>query len=135
MKFEFDKLEFQKQFNLLYKFNLRVRLVHVFKNWKLVFENIYENTCGWKSALKYVKCCLKTKNDCLKSQTKFFPKNVLFTKFFQLSTLYGTMLFGLSESKTACWLTNMLPEFPGRQPQPEGLGILFYFLIFLLEGK
>ena len=49
---------------------LRVRLVYVFKNWKMLFENIYENTCGWKSALKCVKCCLKTENGCLKSQTK-----------------------------------------------------------------
>ena len=27
----------------------RVRLVYVFKNWKLLFENICENTCEWKS--------------------------------------------------------------------------------------
>ena len=45
-------------------------LVHVFKNWKLLFENFCGNTCGWKSVLKYVKCCLKTKNDCSKIQTK-----------------------------------------------------------------
>ena len=45
-------------------------MVYVFKNWKLLFENICENTCEWKSALKCVKCCLKTENDCLKSQTK-----------------------------------------------------------------
>ena len=49
---------------------VRARLVHVFKNWKLLFENICGNTCGWKSALKYVKCCLKTENCCLKTQTK-----------------------------------------------------------------
>ena len=49
---------------------LRVRLVHVFENWKLLFENIYGNTCGWKSVWKYVKYCLKTKNYCLKIQTK-----------------------------------------------------------------
>ena len=47
--------------------NSRARLVHVFKNWKLLFENICGNTCGWKSVLKCVKCCLKTKNCCLKS--------------------------------------------------------------------
>ena len=46
---------------------LRVRLVHVFKNWKLLFENFCENTCGWKSMWKCVKCCLKTKNCCLKT--------------------------------------------------------------------
>ena len=46
------------------------RLVCVFKNWKLLFKNIYENMCGWKSVSKYVKCCLKTENDCLKTQTK-----------------------------------------------------------------
>ena len=45
---------------------LKHRLVCVFKNWKLLFKNIYGNTCGWKSALKYVKCCLKTENCCLK---------------------------------------------------------------------
>ena len=41
-------------------------LVCVFKNWKLLFKNICGNTCGWKSTLKYVKCCLKTENCCLK---------------------------------------------------------------------
>ena len=46
------------------------RLVCVFKNWKLLFKNICGNTCGWKSALKYVKCCLKTENGGLKSLTK-----------------------------------------------------------------
>ena len=46
------------------------RLVCVFKNWKLLFKNIYGNTCGWKSVLKCVKCCLKTENGCLKTQTK-----------------------------------------------------------------
>ena len=55
----------------------RARLVHVFKNWKLLFENIFGNTCGWKSALKCVKCCLKTKNSCLKLQTKH-PHNYVF---------------------------------------------------------
>ena len=49
---------------------LRARLVCVFKNWKMLFENIYGNTCGWKSVLKCVKCCLKTENCCLKTQTK-----------------------------------------------------------------
>ena len=49
---------------------LMVRLVHVFENWKLLFENICENTCGWKSVWEYVKYCLKTKNCCLKIQTK-----------------------------------------------------------------
>ena len=49
---------------------LGARLVYVFKNWKLLFKNICRNTCGWKSALKCVKCCLKTKNCCLKSQIK-----------------------------------------------------------------
>ena len=46
------------------------RMVHVFKNWKLLFKNICENMCEWKNALKYVKCCLKTKNNRLKTQTK-----------------------------------------------------------------
>ena len=45
-------------------------MVHVFKNWKLLFENFCGNTCGWKSVLKYVKCCLKTENCCLKTLTK-----------------------------------------------------------------
>ena len=49
---------------------LRARLVCVFKNWKLLFKNICGNTCGWKSVLKCVKCCLKTENGCLKTQTK-----------------------------------------------------------------
>ena len=51
----------------------RARLVHVFKKWKLLFENFCENTCGWKSALKCVKCCLKTENGCLKTSTKHPP--------------------------------------------------------------
>ena len=54
---------------------LRARLVYVFKNWKLLFENICGNTYGWKSALKCVKCCLKTENGCLKLQTKHPLKN------------------------------------------------------------
>ena len=29
--------------------SLRVRLVHVFKNWKLLFENLCKNTSGWKN--------------------------------------------------------------------------------------
>ena len=49
---------------------LRVCLVHVFKNWKLLFKNFCENTCGWNSVWKYVKCCLKTKNCCLETLAK-----------------------------------------------------------------
>ena len=60
----------RSHFQTLHTKILRACLVHVFKNWKLLFENICENTCGWKSALKYVKCCLKTENCCLKIQTK-----------------------------------------------------------------
>ena len=63
---------------------IRARLVYVFKNWKLLFENICGNTCGWKSALKCVKCCLKTENSCLKSQTKhpLINSNMVFFFFF-----------------------------------------------------
>ena len=50
----------------------------MFKNGKLLLKNICENTCGWKSALKYVKCYLKTKNDCLKTQIKYPLYNLLF---------------------------------------------------------
>ena len=49
---------------------LMARLVCAFKSWKLSFKNIFGNTCGWKSVLKCVKCCLKTENGCLKTQTK-----------------------------------------------------------------
>ena len=49
---------------------VRVCLVRVFKNCKLLFKNICGNTCGWKSLWKCVKCCLKTENGCLKTQTK-----------------------------------------------------------------
>ena len=49
---------------------LRARLVYIFKNWKLLFKNICGNTCGWKGVLKCVKCCLKTENSYLKTQTK-----------------------------------------------------------------
>ena len=48
----------------------RIRLVHVFKNWKLLFENIYENTCRWRCVWECVKCCLKTENGYLKTQIK-----------------------------------------------------------------
>ena len=41
----------------------------------MLFKNICENTCGWKSVLKCVKCCLKTENGCLKTQTKH-PRNL-----------------------------------------------------------
>ena len=61
---------------------IRARLVHVFKNWKLLFENFYGNTCGWKSVLKYVKCCLKTENCCLKTLTK----HPLILSFFLLTS-------------------------------------------------
>ena len=57
---------------------LRVRLVCMFKNWKLLFKNICENTCGWKSVLKCVKCCLKIKNCCLKTQTKHHLNVLMF---------------------------------------------------------
>ena len=39
-------------------------------SYKTFGENIYGNTCGWKIGWKCVKCCLKTKNGCLKTQTK-----------------------------------------------------------------
>ena len=39
----------------------------------MLFKNICGNTCGWKSALKCVKCCLKTENGGLKSLTKHPP--------------------------------------------------------------
>ena len=41
----------------------------------MLFENIYGNSYGWKSAFKCVKCCLKTENGWLKTQTKH-PLNV-----------------------------------------------------------
>ena len=61
---------------------VRARLVCVFKNWKLLFKNIYGNTCGWKNVLKCVKCCLKTENSCLKTQTKHPLKVECFFFFF-----------------------------------------------------
>ena len=69
------------KFILLFESNklLRVRLVYVFKNWKLLFENICGSTCGCKSALKCAKCCLKTEKCCLKTQTKH-PLNFFNTK-------------------------------------------------------
>ena len=45
-------------------------LIYVFKNWKLLFKNIYKNICWWKNVWKYIKYCLKIENDCLKTQTK-----------------------------------------------------------------
>ena len=65
-------LQFQKvpKWTLFKFWILRARLACVFKNWKLLFKNICGNTCGWKNVLKCVKCCLKTENSCLKTQTK-----------------------------------------------------------------
>ena len=40
-----------------YPIQPRTRLVYVFKNWKLLFKNIFRNTYRWKSVWKYVKCC------------------------------------------------------------------------------
>ena len=48
----------------------RVHLIHVFKNKKLLFKNICENTCRWKNMLKYINYHLKTENGWLKTQTK-----------------------------------------------------------------
>ena len=48
----------------------RACLVHMCKNQKLLFKKFCENTCGWKSVWKYVKCCLKTENCCLEILTK-----------------------------------------------------------------
>ena len=42
----------------------------------MLFKNIYRSTCGWKSVLKYVKCCLKIENGCLKTQTKHQQKGL-----------------------------------------------------------
>ena len=64
--------------------------IPVFKNWKLLFKNIYGNTCGWKSALKYVKCCLKTENGCLKILTKH-PKNSNTFLFSDLPVLFRVL--------------------------------------------
>ena len=70
-KMHFQKVEcLVKAVKKCFLKKLRARLIHVFKNWKLLFENICGNTCGWKSALKCVKCCLKNENGCLKIQTK-----------------------------------------------------------------
>ena len=35
----------------------------------MLFKNICRNTCEWKKVLKYMKYCLKTENDCLKTYT------------------------------------------------------------------
>ena len=52
----------------------------VFKNWKLLFKNIYKNTYEWKNVLKYVNYCLKTKNNYLKTQTNRPTSCFLFFK-------------------------------------------------------
>ena len=80
---------------MMFSWKLGVRLVCVFKNWKSLFKNICENTCGWKSTLKCVKCCLKTENSCLKTQTKHPLRIFMFCGFDikyvnkYLSTLYS----------------------------------------------
>ena len=57
-------------------------------------KNFCENTCGWKSVQKFVKCCLKTENYCLKTQTKL-KKCMHLPFFFFLSVflwLYATLV-------------------------------------------
>ena len=71
---------FQKKKEKKEKKEVRARLVCVFKNWKLLFKNICENTCGWKNTLKCMKYCLKTENGCLETQTKH--PLMLYTKCF-----------------------------------------------------
>ena len=57
----------------------------------MLFKNICRNTCGWKSTLKCVKCCLKTENGCLKSLTKH-PLGISFI-FFSFRLSYGIFFF------------------------------------------
>ena len=67
---------------------IRARLVCMFKNWKLLFKKNCGNTCGWKSVLKCMKCCLKTKNDCLKTQTKHPLSSLIVESSFDPSHLW-----------------------------------------------
>ena len=86
-------------FKTLFRFT--ACLVHVFKNWKLLFENICKNTCGWKSALKYMKCCLKTENGCLKIQTKH-PLNNLKRMLFYRKKKVKKIVFSWKKHMLKC---------------------------------
>ena len=74
---------------------LRVRLVHVFKNWKLLFKIFYRNTCRWKSVWTYVKYCLKTENYYLETLTKH-PLSLL---FLDLSFFFSFFFFFFMNEK------------------------------------
>ena len=92
----------RSHFQTLHTKILRARLVHVFKNWKLLFENICENTCRWKSALKYMKCCLKTENGCLKIQTKH-PLNNLKRMLFYRKKKVKKIVFSWKKHMLSVW--------------------------------
>ena len=109
---------------------LRTRLVHVFKNWKLLFKNFCGNTCGWKSVLKYVKCCLKTENCCLKILTKhplvYGQKNALFLYQCEVLNLWLFLL----QTKSSDFSTNN----KGRAQSPVNFcgwdgGVIYHFRI------
>ena len=102
--------------------NLKIRLVYVFKNWKLLFKNFCRNTCGWKSVWKYVKCCLKTENCCLKTLTKHpishFPSYVLEASLslsLSQTTFSPSLKFHGRSSKV---LTNHSSRPPPKWPPP-----------------
>ena len=92
--FRFEWLSLSLRLNTKEKWKLFwARLVHMFKNWKLLFENICGNTCGWKSVLKCVKCCLKTEDGCLKTQTKHPLYYLAYFCYYLWAFLYFLILF------------------------------------------
>ena len=78
-------------------------------NWKLLFKNIFENTCGWKNVLKCVKCCLKTENGCLKTQTKH-PLTHFGTVALSCSCKTRKLVF-LKQKYYRCWVS-LFPKLP-----------------------
>ena len=80
-------------------------MVHVFKNWKLLFKNFCGNTYGWKNVWKYTKCCLKTENCCLEILTKQLLRVI--TPYF----LFISWLSGFSEQ----WFVSLHNSFKNRK--------------------
>ena len=61
----------------------------------MLFENIYGNTCGWKSIWKCVKYCLKTENGCLKTQIKHHLRMAIFYASCEHKTVFYKLVFSV----------------------------------------
>ena len=101
-------------------------MVHVFKNWKLLFKNFCRNTCGWNSMWKYVKCCLKTKNCCLETLTKHTlkhsPKKKKKKSFYYIIFVNCNRLCPSILHKTIIFFLHYLFSQPRQRCSPRRVG-------------